>query len=119
MSKKTQHLSMCDAFIADGKHEKFRVSQIWKEEMSIPSDDITYVTQVTLDRFHMIETILNQWSGPLSISIYLDINETLSLRRTLYSYPSIFERDNVDFHIVLATGVGVFQFLKFSQYSLF
>ena len=95
----TQHLSVCEIYSEDGKHEKFHVSQIWKEELSIPTDDITYVTQVTLDRFHMIETILNQWSGPLSISIYLDIDEISHFKETIFSYPSIFERDNIDFHV--------------------
>ena len=105
-SEKIENLSLCTEYTTDAKHEKFYISQIWKNELSIKPGSVTYVTQLTMSRLNLIDKIQEQWSGPLSISIYLELDEILSFKEKLLYYSSVIERDNIDFHIVLATGVS-------------
>ena len=102
----TANLSLCAEYRKDAEREQFYISQIWKNELSIEPESITYVTQLTLNRLYLIDKIQEQWSGPLSVSLYLDIDEVLSFKEKLSYYPSVIERDNIDLHIVLATGVS-------------
>ena len=104
-SDKMENMSLCTEYTTDAKHEKFYISQIWKNELSIEPGSVTYVTQLTMSRLNLIDKIQEQWSGALSISIYLEIDEILSFKEKLLYYSSVIERDNIDFHIVLATGV--------------
>ena len=105
-SESTVNLSLCAEYSKDAEHEQFYISQIWKNQLSIEPESITYVTQLTLNRLDLIDKIQEQWSGPLSVSIYLEIDEIVSFKEKMSSYPSVIERDNIDLHIVVATGVS-------------
>ena len=40
------------------------------------NDEVTLVAQLSMDRLHMVESLCNQWRGPMSLSLYLSDAET-------------------------------------------
>uniref|UniRef100_A0A914WFW9 Glycosyltransferase-like protein LARGE2 n=1 Tax=Plectus sambesii TaxID=2011161 RepID=A0A914WFW9_9BILA len=66
--------------------------------------DVTLVTQLSMDRLQMLEQLLSQWEGPVSVALYLSDSETNQLLRFAADSPHIAHRTNVAFHIVYKQG---------------
>lgn len=70
----------------DGKNLKNSQSFFDYEVLSIPSSnrkndksinhELTFVSQVSMDRLTVLEQSLRTWNGPISISIYVPINNS-------------------------------------------
>ena len=101
-------MNVCDNFDAEAKLRRYFVSAIWKNFMNIKPDDITLVAHLTLDRFDLVNLTMKQWSGPISLSIYLKVDELLDFVIVIGNNTSLLLRNNVDIHLVLASGVSHF-----------
>ena len=96
---------ICDVYDEDAKHRRFFVPSVWKEYLSVESDDITLVTQLSFNRFYLIDLLIKHWSGPLSITIYVNTEQLQVFGGALATHPTLLERENIDFHIVMESGV--------------
>ena len=101
-------INICDNFDAEAKLRRYFLPAIWKNFMDIKPDDITFVAHLTLDRFNLVNLTLKQWSGPLSLAIYLKVDELLDFVMVIGNNTAILLRNNVDIHLVLAAGVRHF-----------
>ena len=99
---------ICDVYDEDAKHRRFFVPSVWKEYLSVESDDITLVTQLSFNRFYLIDLLIKHWSGPLSITIYVNTEQLQVFGGALATHPTLLERENrsIDFHIVMESGVS-------------
>lgn len=74
------------------------------KESSDEDDDITLVTQLSMDRLHMVESLCNQWKGPISLSLYLSDAEADQFVKFAQNSKVLNERRNVGYHIVYKEG---------------
>ena len=98
--------NICDVYDEDAKHRRFFIPSVWTEYLTVDPDGITLVTQLSFDRLHLIDLLIKHWLGPLSITIYVNIEQLQVFGRTLVTYPNLFERDNIDLHIAIESGVS-------------
>ena len=106
--KGKEHFNICAVYDADAKLKRFYAASVWNDQLQIIPDDVTFVTQLSLNRIHLIDMIIKQWSGPLSVALCLGTKDLLSVEQEIVKYPAILERSNIDFHMVLASGVSSF-----------
>ena len=109
---------ICDHFDAEAKLRRYFVPAIWKNFMNIEPDDVTFVAHLTLDRFSLLNLIMKQWSGPLSLAIYLKADELLDFVMSVGNNTSVLLRNNVDIHLVLASGVSNFYLFYLSKWCI-
>ena len=68
-------------------------------------NEITLVAQLSMDRLHMVESLCNQWHGPLSLALYLSDAEADQLVKFVQSSPILNKRkNNVSYHVVFKEG---------------
>ena len=103
---KTMNSSMCTIYSQDSIHEKFYIPSIWNNELSFNYNSITFVSQLTLNRFDLIELLMKYWKGPISLSLYINIDEISIIFKKFLSFKSILESDKIDFHLVVGTAVS-------------
>ena len=99
---------ICDNFDAEAKLRRYFVPAMWKNFVNIRPDDVTFVAHLTFDRFSLLNLIMKQWSGPLSLAIYLKADELLDFVMVIGNNTAVLLRNNVDIHLVLASGVSYF-----------
>ena len=68
--------------------------------------DITLVTQLTPDRFAVLEQLVQQWAGPLHAVFHLTEKEALLLPEMARRSSIIKSRRNIAFHAVYRRGVS-------------
>ena len=68
--------------------------------------DVTLVAQLSMDRLHMIESLCVQWSGPISLALYLSDAEAYQVVNFVASSKVLKGRRNVGYHVVYKEGVG-------------
>ena len=66
--------------------------------------DITLVTQLSWDRVQILDSLLKQWEGPMSISVYTTDYEAWQLSQFLHSSTLLYRRPNVALHLVYKAG---------------
>ena len=116
--QRQMNLRTCSIYNADAEHKRFVIPSIWKNYLSVKLDDITFVTQLSFNRFYLIELIAKQWSGPLSIAIYVQVDHLPSFEKVFLTYPSLVDRDNLDIHLVLASGVSIVEAKEISPFEV-
>lgn len=67
--------------------------------------DVTLVAQLSMDRLHMVETLCNQWKGPISLSLYLSDAEADQFVKLAQNSKVLNQRRNVGYHVVYKEGV--------------
>ena len=69
-----------------------------------PKDAVSLIVSLTLSRFSVFEWVIEYWSGPVSVSLYMDCNTDFEKAFSrIYKWLS---HDALDIHIVLG-GVKV------------
>ena len=71
---------------------------------STSDNDITLVSQLSMDRLSMLEPLCHHWAGPMSLSVYASDLETLKLINHHHSSLCLRQRDNIAIHIVYPDG---------------
>ena len=69
-------------------------------------NDITMVLQLTLDRINLLNLHASHWTGPMSITFYVERKHLTDLVSILSGMDEVLKRNNTDLHIVLKEGVG-------------
>ena len=99
--------NICGYYVKDGQLNRYYLPTVWKNHVKVNVDDITLATQLSLSQFHLVELHIKQWSGPMSITIYINVTELKSIKQIFLEYNSILKRKNIDIHLVLAEGVCI------------
>ena len=66
--------------------------------------ETTLVTQLSMDRLHMLVPLLERWTGPASIALYLTDAEAQDFVDHWEGSPSLTSRCNVGFHVMYKEG---------------
>lgn len=75
--------------------------------MPIPkANDVTLVAQLSMDRLHIVQSLCQQWSGPISLSLYLSDAESHQLADFVHNSEILRSRTNVGYHVVFKEGVN-------------
>ncbi|XP_074660287.1 xylosyl- and glucuronyltransferase LARGE1-like isoform X2 [Tubulanus polymorphus] len=69
------------------------------------TDDVTLVTQLSMDRLQMIESICEHWEGPISVALYMSDAEAQQFLRYAQGSLILMQRRNVGYHIVYKDGL--------------
>ena len=77
------------------------------ETIETEEGDVTLVAQLSMDRLHMVETLCNQWKGPISLSLYLSDAEADQFVKFAQNSKVLQLRRNVGYHIVYKEGVSL------------
>ena len=88
-------------------HLKHRVHVFYIEYDYTPTpdgNDVTLVAQLSLDRLQMIEQLCEQWSGPISLAMYLSDSEVQQFLGFYQASTILSNRKNVGYHIVYREG---------------
>ena len=67
-------------------------------------NDVTLVSQLSIDRLSMLDPLCHHWAGPISLSVYASDVETLRLLDYYHSSSCLQKRHNVAIHIVYTDG---------------
>ena len=82
--------------------------------------DITMVSQLTLDRINLLNVHASHWTGPMSVTVYVERKHLPELGSVLSLMDPVLQRSNIDLHIVLKEGVGILTyFFKHHQTLIF
>ncbi len=67
--------------------------------------DITLVTQLSLDRLVLFETLLSHWKGPISAAVYVSDTELAQVLHYASLSQQFASRTNIAIHAVFKEGV--------------
>ena len=71
------------------------------KNISMPNE-ITLISQLSMDRLQMLEPLCHYWKGPMSVSVYASDTETIKLSDYINSHECFQQRSNIALHIVYA-----------------
>ena len=71
-------------------------------------DDVTLVTFMSVDKFDVFDMTLRQWSGPLSLAIYVNEKSRDKLLEELKKRPYLLKRKHVELSIIPGAFVSLF-----------
>ena len=71
-------------------------------------DDVTLVTFMSVDKFDIFDMTLRQWSGPLSLAIYVNEKSRDKLLEELKKRPYLLKRKHVELSIIPGAFVSLF-----------
>jgi glycosyltransferase-like protein LARGE len=95
----------CSLFVKE-RQSTYRIHLYYYGSQYTPYDeyDVTYVTQLSLDRIQNIQFILKHWEGPVTFVIYCTDSELWLIKQHIASFSSLLERYNVAIHVVYREG---------------
>lgn len=73
-------------------------------EPSPDGNDVTLVAQLSMDRLQMVEALLEQWNGPVSLAMYMSDSEVQQFLGYAQASKTLSERKNIGYHIVYRDG---------------
>jgi hypothetical protein len=73
--------------------------------LDVNGTDVTLVTQLTIDRLSVFESLSKRWNGPISAAFYLDDNEVKHLKRYVKGSQILSSRTNIGYHVVHREGL--------------
>ena len=66
----------------------------------VEDGDVTLVAQLSMDRLQMLEWLVQKWTGPLSLALYLSDAEAQQFQRYARSSEVLMSRRNIGYHVV-------------------
>ena len=103
--KKGQDKLMCE-FLKKQSKQVFRTFTYYYGKPYHPRDDheTTMVTQLSLDRLRTFSTLIYQWDGPISISMYGTDFDAWKFSQFISTFSVLIKRNNVAVHVVYKQG---------------
>ena len=81
------------------------------DNSSVSANDVTLVTQLSVDRLHILKLLCKHWDGPISLALYMFDAEAPQLLRYVMQTAVLRSRRNIAYHIVYKDGVSLYCFL--------
>ncbi len=116
--KKTHGLSVCDMYKLEPTLERNAFPSPWLESQPYDNKDITLVTQMTAEKIPIFVQLLDHWTGPVSVTYYMDCNDDFSIEQLATHLYQWAERGNIFVHIVLKIGVSIHLSIKLSYVNI-
>ncbi|KAF5285519.1 hypothetical protein FQR65_LT13216 [Abscondita terminalis] len=66
--------------------------------------DVTMVTQMSIDKFPVLEEICRRWTGPISVSLYLKEENLFTTIRYIHQSKELKNRYNIGYHVLFKKG---------------
>ncbi|KAF5274148.1 hypothetical protein FQR65_LT04546 [Abscondita terminalis] len=66
--------------------------------------DITMVSQMSIDKFPVLEEICRRWTGPISVSLYLEEENLFTAMRYINQSKELKNRYNIAYHVLFKEG---------------
>ncbi len=85
----------------------FTVSNIWSTFAEYKENDVTLVSQFTLDKVTVLSELLDHWTAPISLALYIGYDILDKVPHVLERFPNILARENLDIHLVIKNGVCI------------
>lgn len=63
-------------------------------------NDVTLVSQLSIDRLYMIEYLANRWKGPISLALYISDSEVQQFLNFITKSSILSSRTNIGYHVV-------------------
>ncbi|XP_060532488.1 xylosyl- and glucuronyltransferase LARGE2s-like isoform X2 [Cylas formicarius] len=83
----------------------YRTFLYFREYNYIPDEsDITLVSQLSFDRFYLVEEIASLWTGPISITLYVSDKELAESMQLILDSKILQDRLNISYHAVFKEG---------------
>ena len=98
----------CELYLADSKRKQFTVTSLWREFLDVSDYDVTMAIQLSVDRITLLDLHDKYWAGPMSVTLYVQLRQMKQFKHYITSMTSFLQRNNVDIHIVVNTGVRTF-----------
>ena len=95
----------CFLYIMEGRMQRTTLTNVWDNYTSYDADDVALVTQTSQDRIGRIQRLLEHWEGPVSLTIYVDLQKLPIFMQKVSQCPSLLTRQNIDLHLVANEGV--------------
>ena len=109
-AKTSVYAPPCTDFTRQGQQERrmhlFYEGQVY--DSSRPSDDVTLLLHLSLDRVSMLEPMCRHWEGPMSIAVFVNDSEVSLFLDLIQSSPTISSRCNIAYHIVYKEGRSIY-----------
>ena len=94
----------CELYLADSKRKHFTVTSLFRKFFDVINYDVTMAIQLSVDRIKLLDLHDKHWAGPMSVTLYVQLRHMTQLKYVT-SMTSLLQRNNVDIHIVVNTGV--------------
>ena len=95
----------CTIYNHYANRKRTTVMSLWREYLDVDYKDITMVLQLTMDRINLLNVHAYHWTGPMSVTVYLERKHLPDLGSILSVMDQVLQRNNIDLHIVLKEGV--------------
>ena len=76
-----------------------------KQYTSYDQYDMSYITQLSLDRLQNVEQLLKHWEGPITLVVYCTDSDLWYLTSYLNNFSLLLKRTNIAIHVVYKEGV--------------
>ena len=101
------HLSICSRYKREASEGKVFIPNIWKAHMEYSIDDVTLVSQMSLNKLEAFDRLLHHWTGPVSLALYILVEHMDNAFEQIAKWNLMTTRRNVDLHIVAGFGVSL------------
>ena len=105
----------CELYLADSKRKHFTVTSLWRKFCDLNYYDVTMAIQLSVDRIELLGLHDKHWAGPMSMTLYVQVRQMTRLKHYVTSMTSLLQRNNVDIHIVVNTGVRKYHLFPLIQ----
>ena len=95
----------CELYLADSKRKHFTVMSLWRKFLDVSDYEVTMAIQLSVDRIELLDLHDKHWTGPMSVTLYVQLRQMTQLKNYVTSMTSLLQRNNVDIHIVVNAGV--------------
>ena len=84
----------------------FRTLLYYYGDQYIPVEDheTTLVTQFTMNRLRTMRTLIENWNGPVSISMYGSDSDAIELSKFISTFGLLSKRSNINLHMIYKQG---------------
>ena len=96
----------CDKYNKEGKMTRTVLPNVWGNLTTYDSNDVIVITHSSASRVDRLKIFLDHWKGPISIAINVDITNPNVLYKKLKNCTNLFNRTNIDLHLVVQVGVS-------------
>lgn len=102
--------TVCRTYKQEGKHffhqSRRTFLDIFSTFNNYSKDDVTLVTQMSLQRMQILKIVAQYWDGPMSVALQVEPEDFIIMGDHFRNAQYLLERHNIDFHIVAAKGVS-------------
>ena len=96
----------CDKYNKEGKMPRTVLPYVLGNRTTYDSNDVVVITHSSADRVERIKMFMDHWEGPICIAINVDITNPNVLYKKLKNCTKLFNRTNIDLHLVVKEGVS-------------